>query len=111
MVSLIAKLRIALSPVQSLSSDRWVFNQRMRLPSASILKRLRKQALEMERMKNAWENLREEEEETKMMVCRGCGERDVGLRGDSSDNAGEASMTGVVNRPRPPTGSGGRFAS
>ncbi|KAG8976073.1 hypothetical protein FRC05_004705 [Tulasnella sp. 425] len=81
---------------------------------AATRKQMRQQALEMERMKDELEALRKEKEETKTMVCRGCGERDGAPRGASSDSASDASekrLTGVVNRPRAPTGSGGRFGA
>lgn len=81
---------------------------------AATRKQMRQQALEMERMKGELETLRKEKEEMKMMVCRSCGGRDVPPRSNSSESAGEPAEkrnAGVVNRPRAPTGSGGRFGN
>ncbi|KAG8906495.1 hypothetical protein FRC01_007998 [Tulasnella sp. 417] len=79
---------------------------------AATRKQMRQQALEMERMRSELEALRKEKEEMKMMACRSCGGRDVAPRSNSSESAGsptEKRPAGVVNRPRAPTGSGGRL--
>ncbi|KAG9035755.1 hypothetical protein FS837_001839 [Tulasnella sp. UAMH 9824] len=81
---------------------------------AAARKQMRQQALEMERMRSELEAVRKEKEEMKKMMCRSCGGRDVVSRSNSSESAGEPTekrAAGVVNRPRAPTGSGGRFGS
>ncbi|KAG8999568.1 hypothetical protein FRB90_012042 [Tulasnella sp. 427] len=79
---------------------------------AATKKQMRQQVSEMERMRAELEAMKREKEEMKrMMMCRGCGSRDVAPRSNSSESAGDSRPAGVVNRPRAPTGPGGRFGN